>query len=305
MWTLPALLPPPRRRRPAAPAAGAARRAAERHRADLDPRHRAVRRVAAPRAPEGRRAGQRAARGGLHLFPAGARPDRRQNGLRAARGAARGALRAGGRPPSGRADDVRLAEVRRVRKENFEAHAGPDTQARQLVPGRSWAAWARALGRLLPPLKVADLGCGEGYLTLEASRWATRVLAVDHSDRAAPRAGAGGAAARPERDLEARRARKAADPRRQRRRRAAVAGAAPRRAIRSGPSLRPRASSCPAGGCWCSTCASITKHGSATGSATGGSGSATRGWPHCSTAPASPTSRSASGRGEPATPSRC
>ncbi|MEO7272269.1 MAG: metalloregulator ArsR/SmtB family transcription factor [Vicinamibacterales bacterium] len=82
---------------------------------------------------------------------------------------------------SGRADDVRLAEVRRLRKENFEAHAGPDTQARQLVPGRSWAAWARALGRLLPPLKVADLGCGEGYLTLEASRWATRVLAVDHS----------------------------------------------------------------------------------------------------------------------------
>ena len=86
-----------------------------------------------------------------------------------------------GKTASGRADDVRLAEVRRLRKENFEAHAGPDTQARQLVPGRSWAAWARALGRLLPPLKVADLGCGEGYLTLEASRWATRVLAVDHS----------------------------------------------------------------------------------------------------------------------------
>ena len=82
---------------------------------------------------------------------------------------------------SGRADDVRLAEVRRLRKENFDTHAGPDTQARQLVPGRSWAAWARALGRLLPPLKVADLGCGEGYLTLEASRWATRVLAVDRS----------------------------------------------------------------------------------------------------------------------------
>ena len=81
----------------------------------------------------------------------------------------------------GRADDVRLAEVRRLRKENFEAHAGPDTQARQLVPGRSWAAWARALGHLLPPLKVADLGCGEGYLTVEASRWASRVLAVDRS----------------------------------------------------------------------------------------------------------------------------
>src|SRR5258708_2324877 len=28
---------------------------------------------------------------------------------------------------TGRADDARLAEVRRLRKENFEAHAGPDT----------------------------------------------------------------------------------------------------------------------------------------------------------------------------------
>jgi DNA-binding transcriptional ArsR family regulator len=61
------------------------------------------------------------------------------------------------RTPAGRADDARLEEVRRVRKENFDAHSGPDTKTRQLVPGRSWAAWARALGRLLPPLRVADL----------------------------------------------------------------------------------------------------------------------------------------------------
>jgi ArsR family transcriptional regulator len=82
---------------------------------------------------------------------------------------------------TGRADDARLAEVRRLRKENFEAHAGPDTNERQLVPGRSWAAWSRALGHLLPPLRVADIGCGEGYLTVEASRWASRVIAVDRS----------------------------------------------------------------------------------------------------------------------------
>ena len=90
-------------------------------------------------------------------------------------------FRAIGATPAGRADDARLEEVRRVRKENFEAHAGPDTNERQLVPGRSWAAWARALGHLLPPLRVADLGCGEGYLTVEASRWASRVVAVDRS----------------------------------------------------------------------------------------------------------------------------
>ncbi len=82
---------------------------------------------------------------------------------------------------AGRADVARLEEVRRMRKENFDVHAGPDTNARQLVPGRSWAAWARALGYLLPPVRVADLGCGEGYLTIETSRWASRVIAVDRS----------------------------------------------------------------------------------------------------------------------------
>ena len=82
-----------------------------------------------------------------------------------------------------RADEARLQEVLRLRKENFEVHAGPDTRdARQLVPGRSWAAWSRAIGLLLPRLKVADLGCGEGYLTIETARWAARVIAVDRSD---------------------------------------------------------------------------------------------------------------------------
>jgi SAM-dependent methyltransferase len=82
-----------------------------------------------------------------------------------------------------RADEARLQEVLRLRKENFDAHAGPDTRdARQLVPGRSWAAWSRALGLLMPPLKVADLGCGDGYLTMEAARWASQVIAVDKSE---------------------------------------------------------------------------------------------------------------------------
>jgi SAM-dependent methyltransferase len=85
--------------------------------------------------------------------------------------------------PAVRADDARLQEVLRLRKENFETHGAADTRdARQLVPGRSWAAWSRAIGLLLPPLRVADLGCGEGYLTLEASRWASRVIAVDRSE---------------------------------------------------------------------------------------------------------------------------
>lgn len=88
-----------------------------------------------------------------------------------------------------RADEARLQEVLRVRKENFDTHGGADTRdARQLVPGRSWAAWSRALGMLLPPLRVADLGCGEGYLTIEAARWAASVVAVDRSDTVLDRA---------------------------------------------------------------------------------------------------------------------
>ena len=87
----------------------------------------------------------------------------------------------------GRADDARLEEVRRVRKENFEEH-GAASDTRQIVPGRSWAAWSRALGHLLPRLEIADLGCGDGYLTIEAARFAGKVIAVDRSATALARA---------------------------------------------------------------------------------------------------------------------
>ena len=83
-----------------------------------------------------------------------------------------------------REDESRLKEVLRHRKEHFDTHG----DARQLVPGRSWAAWARALGHLLPPVDVADVGCGEGYLTLEAARWARSVIGIDRSDEVLERA---------------------------------------------------------------------------------------------------------------------
>ncbi len=91
--------------------------------------------------------------------------------------------------PDVRADDARIQEVRRLRRENFDQHAGADTRdGRQLVPGRSWAAWSRALGMLLPPLDVVDIGCGEGYLTLEAARWARKVVGIDRSPAVLTRA---------------------------------------------------------------------------------------------------------------------
>ncbi|MDA1183280.1 MAG: metalloregulator ArsR/SmtB family transcription factor [Acidobacteria bacterium] len=86
--------------------------------------------------------------------------------------------------PAVREDDARLQEVLRHRKENFETHG----DLRQLVPGRSWAAWARALGHLLPPLDVVDIGCGDGYLTLEMARWARTVVGIDRSDAVLERA---------------------------------------------------------------------------------------------------------------------
>jgi ArsR family transcriptional regulator len=79
-----------------------------------------------------------------------------------------------------RADDAKLQEVLRLRKESFAEH-GAAEEARQLVPGRSWPAWARAISYLLPACDVADLGCGDGYLTIEAARWAKKVTAIDRS----------------------------------------------------------------------------------------------------------------------------
>ena len=81
----------------------------------------------------------------------------------------------------GRADEARLEEVRRVRKENFDDHA-PAAKGR-----RSCRAAAGPPGRgrwvtCCPTLEIADLGCGEGYLTIEASRFAKRVVAVDRSE---------------------------------------------------------------------------------------------------------------------------
>jgi ArsR family transcriptional regulator len=84
-----------------------------------------------------------------------------------------------------RADEARLQEIIRLRKENFDVHG---TDRAQFVPGRSWAAWSRALGLLLPAVDVADIACGEGYLAVEAARWAKRVIGIDRSTEVLKRA---------------------------------------------------------------------------------------------------------------------
>jgi SAM-dependent methyltransferase len=107
------------------------------------------------------------------------------DGLEAVHAALAAQFAASAGDPVVRADEARLKEVLRVRKESFATHGGAD---RQFVPGRSWAAWSRALGLLLPAVDVADIGCGDGYLTIETARWARRVVAVDRSREVLARA---------------------------------------------------------------------------------------------------------------------
>ena len=95
-------------------------------------------------------------------------------------------FQAAARAPTVRADDSRLQEVLRLRKENFAEMHGTDKA--QFVPGRSWAAWSRALGLLLPPVELADLACGDGYLSVEAAHWANRVIGIDRSTEVLKRA---------------------------------------------------------------------------------------------------------------------
>jgi DNA-binding transcriptional ArsR family regulator/precorrin-6B methylase 2 len=73
----------------------------------------------------------------------------------------------------GREDLIRLKEVLKQRAEHLEV------QDRFVVPGRSWLAWSRGLRFLLPSLRVADLGCGDGTVTAEIAAWAAQVIAID------------------------------------------------------------------------------------------------------------------------------
>jgi DNA-binding transcriptional ArsR family regulator len=210
-----------------------------------------------------------------------------ENGLGPLSALLQGEFAEAARTETGRADDARLAEVRRLRKENFDAHAGPDTNERQLVPGRSWAAWSRALGHLLPPLRVADIGCGEGYLTVEASRWASHVVAVDRSDLVLKRARAL-ATRRRVRNVIWKRGELEKLPLRD----ASVDVALLSQALHHAPD--PARALPRAGMSWCSTCASTMKSGSRIGSAIGGWASATTRSRSCSSGPGFLTSGSMS-----------
>ena len=79
-----------------------------------------------------------------------------------------------------RADEARLQEVLRLRKENFESDGSPDTRdARQLVPGRSWAAWSRA-----SPFPAAVCWCSTFARTEKSGSARSSVTAASGSTKA-------------------------------------------------------------------------------------------------------------------------
>jgi SAM-dependent methyltransferase len=77
--------------------------------------------------------------------------------------------------PDEHGDSPRLAELLSQREDTQRMNE------KLLEPGQSWRLWASALTALLPPLEVADFGCGSGVLTFELARWAKRVHAIDHN----------------------------------------------------------------------------------------------------------------------------
>lgn len=87
--------------------------------------------------------------------------------------------------PERRADDDALALVLAKRKDQMRAYfdelAG--RFGKDYVPGRSWKALAEMLLKLLPPMTIADIGAGEGTLSLLLSQRATKVYAIDNSEK--------------------------------------------------------------------------------------------------------------------------
>jgi ArsR family transcriptional regulator len=82
-------------------------------------------------------------------------------------------------------DDEGLRLILERRKDHlrsyFDSLAG--RFGRNYVPGRSWKALAEVLIRLLPPLVIADVGAGEGTLSLLLAQTAERVIAIDSSSK--------------------------------------------------------------------------------------------------------------------------
>jgi ubiquinone/menaquinone biosynthesis C-methylase UbiE len=93
--------------------------------------------------------------------------------------------RAENETPQAAADRAAMRRVVKKRQDRmrsfFDSMAG--RLGKDYVPGKSWKSLAEALLRLMPPLVMADLGAGDGSFSLLLARRASRVIAVDASQK--------------------------------------------------------------------------------------------------------------------------
>jgi ArsR family transcriptional regulator len=84
-----------------------------------------------------------------------------------------------------RDDDEGLRLVLKKRKDRVRSHfdelAG--RLGRDYVPGRSWKGLSEMLIKLLPPMRIADIGAGEGTLSLLLAQRAELVIGIDNSGK--------------------------------------------------------------------------------------------------------------------------
>jgi ArsR family transcriptional regulator len=85
--------------------------------------------------------------------------------------------------PEAADDQASMRRVLRKRQDKmrtfFDSVAG--RLGRDYVPGKSWKGVAEALLRLMPPMRIADLGAGEGEFSMLLAQRAKKVIAVDTS----------------------------------------------------------------------------------------------------------------------------
>jgi ubiquinone/menaquinone biosynthesis C-methylase UbiE len=84
-----------------------------------------------------------------------------------------------------RDDDEALRLILKKRKDRvrsyFDELAG--RFGRHYVPGRSWKGLAEMCIKLLPPMRIADIGAGEGTLSLLLAQRAIHVTGIDNSEK--------------------------------------------------------------------------------------------------------------------------
>ena len=87
--------------------------------------------------------------------------------------------------PEAEQDQKALRSALRKRRDKmrryFDELAG--RFGKQYVPGRSWKGIAEALLKLMPPMVIADLGAGEGTIAQLMAQRASKVIAIDNSEK--------------------------------------------------------------------------------------------------------------------------